>query len=850
MYKAFLSYAREDKRVAKALQTALERFAKPVLRQRALEVFRDDHVLRADDDLWGTILEALADSQFLILLASPDAAASAGVQRELEKWLSLHDGLAVNLLIVLTGGELAWSGGGIDWRRTTALPRILDGRFAAEPKWCDLRTLPVERMTLDDAEFRDELAALAARLHDVPKDELIGEDARAHRRFRQLVVGAAMLIASLAVGGGVASSTALRRMRIDDARNALREGVRAIEESREVSLASGEWNALTRDGVASVIRGARVLRQAGDPYPLESNEALRRAAQILPRAQREVYAGARTAFLRYAAKGDALLIVSPENVARVLRAGALGPPMPFEIDEPLVSDDLSVIGGVTRDGRLLLMRTDTGTPFPAVAERVERAFLSPSGARVVTSTNERSVLRRVDNGALVDLLRTGPLEAVAFSRDGKRMALVPRSAPIVVRGLPGIGSRELDTVLDGGYAASFDATGRFLAVASGCGAYVWDLSDEFSDESAVASPLCRGIGNYMAGAIRMSDDGARVTLRHHRERKAAVFDSRTGEPIAWFDEPSADLRWTWSYKAGVVEVTDIDRNQIVARVKSDLAPVSVAFSAGREVAIAVPARQTIRIFETHPIDEVSVASLPEPPRDAWLLHDPRPYWPTGTGDEIAQTLALPKEWSPPFTLSPRGRYLVAKGGDEPRVWDVRRNRRIAQLLPSGAGREWYAWAFSPDDRYFIVWTGIHGNLTGPTAAAVWNLEERRRIALLRVDAVPEAFAIDAKRLRFALAGRFDGVHRIRLVDLETGVVQEFAPRAPVTALAFDESGAMASAGLDRVIRVWDVAAEREIARIHTEANVEHLRFTRDGILVGGDRAWRWSNEALLAALER
>lgn len=80
-YNGFISYSHAaDGALAPALQRGLQRFAKPWYRARALSIFRDDTSLTATPHLWTSIQQALDDSEFFILLASPDAAASPWVR--------------------------------------------------------------------------------------------------------------------------------------------------------------------------------------------------------------------------------------------------------------------------------------------------------------------------------------------------------------------------------------------------------------------------------------------------------------------------------------------------------------------------------------------------------------------------------------------------------------------------------------------------------------------------------------------------------------------------------------------------------------------------------------------------
>lgn len=145
-YAAFISSSHAaDGRLAPAMQTGLRQFARPWYRMRSLRVFRDQTNLSATPQLWSSIVEALGDSEYFVLFASPDAAASPWVYREVEYWLA-HKA-ASRLMLVLTSGNLAWSEahGDFDWERSDALPRTLAGRFQQEPLYIDLRWARDER---------------------------------------------------------------------------------------------------------------------------------------------------------------------------------------------------------------------------------------------------------------------------------------------------------------------------------------------------------------------------------------------------------------------------------------------------------------------------------------------------------------------------------------------------------------------------------------------------------------------------------------------------------------------------------------------------------------------------------
>jgi len=94
-YFAFLSYSHKDEQLASWLHAQLEQFKVPgnlagrlsengVIPKRLTPIFRDQHELAAAGDLGEEIEEALANSQYLIVLCSPDAANSRWTNAEID----------------------------------------------------------------------------------------------------------------------------------------------------------------------------------------------------------------------------------------------------------------------------------------------------------------------------------------------------------------------------------------------------------------------------------------------------------------------------------------------------------------------------------------------------------------------------------------------------------------------------------------------------------------------------------------------------------------------------------------------------------------------------------------------
>src|SRR4051812_5824068 len=90
-YDAFIAYSHAaNHELARRLQQNLSSFAKAWYQSRGLRIFRDEASLSAAPGLWDSIQQALDSSRFLILMASPDTAASLWVDREVQHFLSNH----------------------------------------------------------------------------------------------------------------------------------------------------------------------------------------------------------------------------------------------------------------------------------------------------------------------------------------------------------------------------------------------------------------------------------------------------------------------------------------------------------------------------------------------------------------------------------------------------------------------------------------------------------------------------------------------------------------------------------------------------------------------------------------
>lgn len=206
-YRAFISYSHADEHWGAWLQRSLEQFRAPKELARAIEaagrplrltpVFRDREDLPVAGNLNDAIQQALADSEFQIVLCSPNAAKSRWVNEEIKLFNRLHG--AGRTFAIIVAGE---PGAGDDECFPPALRFKLDP--AGEPT-----TEPAEPLAADAREGGDgkryALLKTAAGMLGVGLDDLVRRDAqRRAKRTRAIAAGASLIAGVMAFAAGFA----------------------------------------------------------------------------------------------------------------------------------------------------------------------------------------------------------------------------------------------------------------------------------------------------------------------------------------------------------------------------------------------------------------------------------------------------------------------------------------------------------------------------------------------------------------------------------------------------------------------------------------------------------------------
>ncbi len=208
-YWAFLSYSHSDKGWADWLHRSLESYPVPrrlVGTETAVggaprhfkPIFRDREDLAADPDLMDRVQKILECSAFLIVICSPDAAASPWVESEIVRFKQLH-GEGRVLPVIVSGEPFASEEPGRE--SLECFPRALRfhlgadgtvGAAPAEPAAADLRPQGDGR--------RMAVLKLLAGMLGCGLDELIRRDAQ-RRHGQMLAITAASLAGMVLMGG-------------------------------------------------------------------------------------------------------------------------------------------------------------------------------------------------------------------------------------------------------------------------------------------------------------------------------------------------------------------------------------------------------------------------------------------------------------------------------------------------------------------------------------------------------------------------------------------------------------------------------------------------------------------------
>ncbi len=849
LYDAFLSYSRRvDSSVASRLRDELHSLAKPWYRLRAMRVFRDESSLDMNEAIWESIEGAIRRSRYFVLLASPAAAASPWVRRELATWLE-SDPTGSKLLIVLTDGEIFWDAATVDfdWEKTDALPAVLSEKLACEPRWEDLR----RSEAADAAHFRNAAASISARIHGIPKDQLIGEDVRQHGIAMRVSALVASAVAALVIASGIGFYRADQQHHIALSRR--------LSDQAELSL---------RDPL-TVERGALLALQAWRSSPLpEASASLRHALQLMPTLVSSFQAQGRVYQVAFHPDGNTVLAGAADRDAIEFDANT-----GREVRRRVTWSRVWCVA-YSPDGRLLATGSEDGgarvfrgpKEIASVASRYERTVtgiaFSGDGRRLVSGSadgraavldtdtgretgcvpkcNSKSSADTFDNdryGAPVAPPRVG-VQVVAISRDGALAAAGKDDGNVILFRSAGgeqvTGIRLLRRPL----ALAFSPDGGFLA-AGGMDDGVRVIDTRSGKEKArlrsgdyVLSLAFSPDGKYLA--VGSVDGSTRV---YDGRNFVSIWNGYLGDTIASVAFSADSMLLLAGAVDGSIAAYDSESGRLLAGARHQQSVNSVVFSPeGRR--FATGSRDgTARIYDFSDADRVfplrgdSRGSAIGINDELGLIAEQNwngnlRVWKRQQVKPVA-SIAV-NTWAIGLALSSDGRYLSMAGEDRlARVFEVQTGRVVFSTLNSDHPRD-------DEDRDDIVRAprfvpGSPAALSAGFRSGRWEVHlvglkssERRRTFASGLEITDLAITPDQNLMAVAL---WSPSHEGRPSQAEV----------VVCAIRPTTEGPVATAGVPAVC-VVDGTARLPTVRFDQESYITAVAISADGLLVAtGDR---------------
>lgn len=836
---AFISYAREDRRLGVALESVLSRFGRPWWRPR--RIFRDETALGAGA-LWPSLEKALSESEWLVVIASQAAAdPKGGVAREVDYWLS-HGGGQDRILLACADGKVIWKDDNeIDRVQTSALPPSLKSIPLTEKNVIDFTWARTSSDTVRDRRFRSGAVKLLAEIEGKPADEIDGEHVRQQRRWKLLRICAAVILSALLV-----VITALSVNWYGE-RNKARSQLVQATALRLVSEAQLMLNNVRHEGDLRAFQqllAANAIASINPGALLDAVIERRSTLKIMPANSRvrSVAVNPVTRLIVSGGQDGVIQLWDPSTGREVGTAMTAGPvPIPAVAFSP---DGRIVLTG-DADGAVRLWDVATRTQIGETPVRhrvaVTSVSFNPKGSRFV-SADEDGTMQVWDTATrqlAIPPIRTRHYQvwSVAFSPDGRQIASGSEDGTVelwdaatgAAAGPPMAAKKQI-------WSVAFSPDGQRLVSAGWGDTELWDLTTHLSTP---IPPTHRG-GVW---SVAFSPDG-RQLVSGGVDNTVQVWNSETWQPAGSpLTGHQGDVKSvTFGADAGTVISGSLDETVRVWRLGTDepavantTAPVDavepMAFiddASASSRRIVSGARGAIRAWDAitgQPVGDVpplnagSISSLAlssDGRRIASGMKDGSiQLWDATSGRPLRPPISAASDAITSLAMSATGERVVAVGQDgSMSVWASDSGQPVGRRIQLPRD-EISSLGLSADGNHIVcgthegevqVWETSTG--TPITAAVIGDIGDDSRFT----DVVAVAFSPDGTRVVSAGAGD-DTIRQWALGSRELVPQAMTGHENNLNAVTFSASGKYIVSGAnDDTVRLWLAATGEPVGQ--------------------------------------
>ncbi|GAA0583645.1 TIR domain-containing protein [Rhizomicrobium electricum] len=820
-YAAYICYSHKDEEIAAWLHRCLERYSipggvAPGYGKRALwgrrlgRIFRDREELPAGQPLAPKLFEALAASEALIVLCSPNAAASLYVNDEIAEFRRLGKG---RIIPVIVEGD-----------PPGCYPPALEA--AGENLNADLRSGR-------DGRENGAIKIIAGML-GVNPDDLVHRERRAQRQ-RLALAGLGMTVfAGMAVAAGWFWQQS--EANTQKANNALNRFVAIAAES---AVKHGDPLLAMRYALA----GMKLAPANGPEYHdvlLSALDATHESRVL------EGHTGSVNSVV-FSHDGRRIATGSADGTLRIwdVKSGSqthvLATSRTNIVESVVFSLDGAQVAAGNSDGFIRVWNVATGKlirEFFTGRSSISTISFSPDGSRIVSGGLDHNIQIwdwRTGIPAAMSLVgHKFHINAVIYSPDGSR--IFSASDDKTIRIWNSTNGKQIGLILDEGVARSLTVSPDGSRVVTGDGDNVIRIWDAKTGRK-IGPPLEGHTG--VVGSVAYSPDGSQIvsagwdgTIRiwnAHTGKQigdALAGHTSTVRSVGYSPDGRTIVSGSWDSTVRLWDAR-IDK-QISATLLEGTSFSCFAFSVDGSRIVSGDFNAGIRIWDTKTGHQVGAPFI-------------------GHTDEISSVAISPdaQRLASGSRINPVGMF-VGRLDATVRIWDVRTRSQVGSpltalkggarsiafsrdgnLIASGSGMDWSGAGTGSRDASIVIWNAHTGKQIGSSLSG--HDEEVSSVA----------FSTDG---RYLVSGDIDNA--IRIWDVRSGK-QIGAPltghTSPVESVAFSPDGSRVVSGSgDNTVRLWDARTGKQVGAPltgHTAA-VSTVAFSTDGsrIVSGG-----WDN---------